>query len=148
MSLFPNLTISGLRIKHYSVPYPTELKCVGDHIRKIRLDRGLKLEDLAKIVGVSTGTVSHWEYQKRMPQIYTFPAIIKFLGYDPLFIDSDTILAKIENYRRTHGLTYKKLARLASIGNEVIREIVKGNHEKYPQALQKVLNIIDKETSD
>ena len=86
---------------------------------------------MAKIVGVSTGTVSHWEYQKRMPQIYTFPAIIKFLGYDPLYIDEDTIVAKIENYRRANGLTYKKLARLAGIGNEVIREIVRDNHENF-----------------
>jgi len=83
-----------------------------------------------------------------MPQIFTFPAIITFLGYDPLYIDEDTIVAKIENYRRLKGLTYKKLARLAYIGNEVIREIVRGNHDDYPAALQKILNVIDKETSD
>ena len=40
------------------------------------------------------------------------------------------------------------MMRLASIGNEVIREIVKGNYEIFPKGLQKILKVIDKETSN
>ena len=71
----------------------------------------------------------------------------KFLGYDALYIYEDPIVAKIENYRRVHGLTYKKLARLAGIGNAVIREIVRGKHENFPKGLQKVFKVISTEAS-
>jgi len=54
---------------------------------------------------------------------------------------------KIENYRRMKGLMYKKLARMASIGNEVIRKIVERKDKKHKKAVPNILRIIDKETS-
>ena len=143
MSLFPNLIIKGLRPKRYTVSYPTELRHVGDHIRKTRLERGLTSEKVAEILGVSIGTISQWEVQKRIPQIYTFPAIIKFLGYNPMYIDDTSLLSKVENYRRVHGLTYKKLAKLCSIGHETIQKIVAGNMDKHPKVVHKILNVIE-----
>ena len=41
--------------------YPTDLRTIGDHIRKPRLDLGLLQKDVAAIIGVSVCTITNWE---------------------------------------------------------------------------------------
>jgi DNA-binding XRE family transcriptional regulator len=41
--------------------YPKELKTLGDHLRKRRLDKGLLQNDLARLLGVDKTTVTNWE---------------------------------------------------------------------------------------
>ena len=47
--------------------YPEELKTIGDHIRKRRLDLGLLQKDVGRLVGVDTTTVTNWEKGRTGP---------------------------------------------------------------------------------
>lgn len=63
--------------------YPKELKTLGDQIRKRRLDLGLMQKEVAKIIGVTKGTVKCWERRKHIPHIRYYSKITKFLGHHP-----------------------------------------------------------------
>lgn len=42
---------------------------IGDQLRKARTTKGMKQEDLAKEIGRSRVTISHWENNKGMPRL-------------------------------------------------------------------------------
>ncbi len=63
--------------------YPKELNTLGDHLRKVRLDRGLSQPDVAKILKVTTDMVTCWELNRNQPTAKFAKAIIDFIGYFP-----------------------------------------------------------------
>jgi DNA-binding XRE family transcriptional regulator len=64
--------------------YPANPKTIGDAIRKRRLDLNLRQIDVAAIIGCDELTVVNWEKGHRNPHIKHMPAIVRFLGYNPL----------------------------------------------------------------
>jgi DNA-binding transcriptional regulator YiaG len=73
-----------LRCKRSKNPaYPTEIKTLGDHIRKTRLDRQLSQNQVATILGVTSDTVTNWELNRNSPRNYFVSRIYEFLGFDP-----------------------------------------------------------------
>ena len=64
--------------------YPTSLVTIGDHIRKRRLDLGLFQLQVAAQIGVDNASILNWEKSCMKPEIRHLPAIISFLGYNPL----------------------------------------------------------------
>jgi len=84
--------------------YPRKLETIGDHIRAVRLERGLKQDEVAKLLGTCPTTVLDWEKNHHQPTITAMKEIIRFLGFNPL--DS-------ENTERTFGeqLFYARRAR-------------------------------------
>jgi len=70
--------------KPKSSHYPKELNTLGDHIRQRRLDLGLFQKQVAEQIGVDKTTVSNWECHESSPQVHDMPAIIRFLGYNPV----------------------------------------------------------------
>jgi transcriptional regulator with XRE-family HTH domain len=56
---------------------------LGDHIRATRLDRGLRLEDVANEIDVTGPMISLWEMNRSVPMVSKMPAIVRFLGYTP-----------------------------------------------------------------
>jgi DNA-binding XRE family transcriptional regulator len=64
--------------------YPREIKTVGDHIRTRRLGLKLLQTHVAEQIGVDKATITNWERNASHPAIRLMPAIIQFLGYDPL----------------------------------------------------------------
>jgi len=91
--------------------YPEDLKTLGDHIRKRRLDLGLHQKDVAAIVNATTSSVTNWEKNRTTPRLYLLPRIIKFLGCDPLQSNATTLGQKIKQYRIQKGLSLSRLAR-------------------------------------
>jgi len=79
---FCQLTISAPHPK--KVGYPTALVTIGDHIRKRRLDLGLFQRQVAAQIGVDEASVWNWEKGEMKPESRHLPAIISFLGYNPL----------------------------------------------------------------
>jgi DNA-binding XRE family transcriptional regulator len=80
------LPFCGLRLKAEKPPpkaYPRELKIIGDHIRKRRLDLGLLQKEVAEQIGVDKTTIMNWERGRREPAPWNIPAIIHFLGDAP-----------------------------------------------------------------
>ena len=64
--------------------YPKELKTLGDHLRKVRLDRGFSQPEVAKILGVVTDTVTCWELNRNTPTAKFAKKILEFIGYIPI----------------------------------------------------------------
>lgn len=63
--------------------YPLELKTVADHLRKRRLDLGLTRAAVAARIGVGAWSYGQWE-RGLSNELRYFPAIVEFLGYNPL----------------------------------------------------------------
>jgi transcriptional regulator with XRE-family HTH domain len=139
--------LSGKRPIYPHPDYPKELKTLGDHIRKVRLNKKLTQLELGKIMGVSETSINMWEKQNRFPNISRYPPIIKFLGYDPLYLSDGSVRSKLENYRRKHGLTYKQVARIAGIGNETMYNFIRGENVQ-ERTINKILKTVDEAVSD
>lgn len=77
---FCHLKLTAPKPKTYE--YPAEAKTLGDHIRKKRLDEGLRQQDLAGRLGVSEDTILNWELNRTRPRPTALPAIRDFLGCD------------------------------------------------------------------
>jgi transcriptional regulator with XRE-family HTH domain len=69
---------------------PRELRTLGDHLRKRRLDLGLLQREAAARIGCSVSAVSNWETNRTQPRVTQVPAIVAFLGDAPLQAPSDT----------------------------------------------------------
>ena len=55
------------------------------------------------------GSLENWEGQHRNPALPIMPAIIRFLGYNPL-PEADTLANKLTRYRVSLGITQEALA--------------------------------------
>ncbi len=49
-----------------------------------RLQRQLRQKEAARLLGVTSWTVFNWEKGRTDPSIEAMPALLSFLGYDPL----------------------------------------------------------------
>ena len=91
--------------------YPRELKTIGDHLRKRRLDLGLLQREVSERLDIDETTICNWEINCNLPQIRFIPQIIAFLGYDPHDENPPKDLAqRIILTRRRLGMTQKELA--------------------------------------
>ena len=100
--------------------YPVELRTLGDHLRKRRLDLGLTQQEVAEKINTTEATIRNWELHHRSTDIRYIPSIISFLGYDPCARQSGTQGERIIAYRRKVGLTQEQLARQLGIDPETL----------------------------
>lgn len=63
---------------------PAKPETVGDHLRVQRLSQKLLQKEVAEQVGVDKTTIANWEANATQPGFEYMPAIIRFLGYNPL----------------------------------------------------------------
>jgi transcriptional regulator with XRE-family HTH domain len=63
--------------------YPNDLKTLGDHLRRCRIERNLFQREIAVALGVHPLTITNWELNTTTPPMAYIPAIIRFLGYEP-----------------------------------------------------------------
>jgi DNA-binding XRE family transcriptional regulator len=79
------LPLVPVRLKYLKpkdlLPAPTTL---GEHLKKRRLDLKLTVKEAGKLLGTDEGSVINWEKGRTVPKVYRLPAIIHFLGYNPL----------------------------------------------------------------
>ncbi|MBI1769663.1 MAG: helix-turn-helix transcriptional regulator [Bacteroidetes bacterium] len=124
---FCDVTLSAK--KPLSEVYPKTLLTIGDHVRKRRLDLKLFQRDVAKLLGVTTSTITNWEKNRGGPALRLIPKIIKFLEYDPSSDGSQLLGEKIKSYRRMQGLSIKKLARVLGIDPTTLARWESGESE-------------------
>ncbi len=105
-----------------SAAYPSELVTLGDHIRARRLDRGLGQRDVARLIGVSTSTISGWETVGREPEVRYLPAIIEFLGYNPE-PEPSSFGERVAWHRQRHGLARKRLAPILGVDPASVNKV-------------------------
>ena len=94
--------------------FPKALLTIGDHIRKRRLDLGLFQRQVALQIGVAEASVWNWEKGGMKPKIRHLPAIISFLGYNPL-PEPDNLSARLVWARSSQGLRRVACARLLGV---------------------------------
>ena len=52
----------------------------GANVKSIRKSKHVSQAELAKAIGVHTGTVSHWENGRQLPDTVTMQRVAEFLG--------------------------------------------------------------------
>ena len=88
---FPFCHVTLRAQKPLAPEYPRELKTLGDHIRRRRLDLGLLQRDVGNIIGVAQGTVMVWEGNRRPIAPRLVPDVLAFLGYEPYLVVSSVL---------------------------------------------------------
>jgi site-specific DNA recombinase len=63
---------------------PEELNTLGDHLLRRRLVLKLLQRQVAEQIGVDKTSITNWEANRSKPGVQYMPAIIRFLGYNPL----------------------------------------------------------------
>ena len=107
------------------------LKCnrrLGDHIRKHRLDLNRIQRQVAEQIGVDEATITNWERNATTPPIRYIPAIIEFLGYDPL-PPANSFSERLATARQTLGLSQRKTAEKLSVDPATVKGWEAGRHE-------------------
>ena len=99
--------------------YPDAPKTIGEHIKKRRLDLGLKQKEVAARLSIHFTTLQLWERGIGEPGVKTLPGIIRFLGYVPFACDA-TPGSRIAFLRRCCGMTQEELAMLIHCNPETI----------------------------
>ncbi|MBI4485001.1 MAG: helix-turn-helix transcriptional regulator [Acidobacteria bacterium] len=89
--------------------YPTELRTLGDHLRRRRLDLGLLQREVAEQIGVDITTITNCELGHTTPALCWLPQVIRLLGYDPQ-PEAESIGHALKRYRRELGMSQKNLA--------------------------------------
>ena len=117
-------------------PYPKELKTIGDHLKKRRLDLNMLQKDVAKRLRTTICTYRNWEKNRSNPFPRYLPEIIRFLGYAPYDISNQDFGKKIATKRRILGLSQKQLAIQIGIDPSTIRSWEKGRHKPSKESLR------------
>ena len=89
---------------------------LGDKLRNRRLSLKLFQEDVARIIGVCPDSITGWEKNRTTPLIQFMPAIIEFLGYNPVPRDLSTYSGKILALRLLYGVRQEGRVRKNSSG--------------------------------
>lgn len=118
----PFSTLEKTLSKGYGPRYPTKPKTIGEHIRKVRIERGLEQKDVARIIKVVEDTITGWENGRSSPQVSFMPSIIQFLGYAPNQTDPTTLSGRLKGYRSRLGLSPKALGKILGVNASTIRD--------------------------
>ena len=121
-----------------STLYPKELRTVGDHLKKRRLDLGLLQKDVAARLKVNDWTICNWENNKTVPAVRYLPRIIEFLGYQP-FPAPQTLAEKLLACQRCLGLSRKRMANRLGVDEATLARWENG--ESFPSG--KRLEIVE-----
>ena len=125
--------------KPKSEHYPKEINTLGDHIRKRRLDLKLLQKHLAERIGVNEATITNWERNATVPAIRYMPAIIRFLGYDPL-PSAISFSERLAAARTAQELSLRKMAERLGVDPATIQ----GWEAEKHQPTKKSLDVIER----
>ncbi|HWB27602.1 MAG TPA: helix-turn-helix domain-containing protein [Chitinophagaceae bacterium] len=123
-------------------PYPLELHTIGDHIRKVRVDRKLLQTEVASLLGVCEESLSGWENNRSQPQIKYYKRIIQFLGYYPFNHDTNTLGGRILKYRYTKSLTQRQMGRKVGVNATTINAWETRENSPQVASLEKLNKIL------
>jgi transcriptional regulator with XRE-family HTH domain len=129
------------------LPAPTTL---GEHIRQRRLKLKLTLKEAAKLLGTNEGSIINWEKGRATPRVYRLPAILRFLGYNPL-PEPCTISERLVAKRLERGWSRKLASRHLGIDVSTLSDWEHGKvilFRKHRRLVAKVLGIPESELED
>lgn len=100
--------------------YPEELKTLGDYLRKTRLDRNLSQPQVARVIGVTTDTITNWELNRNTPEAKQAAKIISFIGCVPQEWGRASLRERLYYARQVKGVTHRQLAKELKIDASTI----------------------------
>jgi transcriptional regulator with XRE-family HTH domain len=83
---------------------------LGEHLRRVRLDRSLPQRQVAEAIGCSQASLANWEMGHRAPEARFLPGILSFLGYGPR-PEPATLGGPLRAAREVEGLSVAAFAR-------------------------------------
>lgn len=122
--------------------YPKQINSLGDHIRARRLDLKLPQKEVADQIGVHEQTITGWERNATCPEVHYIPAIIQFLGYNPLPAAS-SLPERLATARRTIGLSQRKMAARLGIDPATLMGWEAGRHQPVGKSLDLIARVLD-----
>ncbi len=128
--------------KPINMAYPTTPNTLGDHLRKVRLDRGLSQPQVAKLLKVTTDTITGWELNRYAPQARLAKRVIQFLGYFPFKTEDLSIGSGLHLARLVCGKTQKQVAELIGCDASNLRYIELDKRRPGKQTLAKIQGFI------
>ncbi len=116
---FCHVTLRGQ--KPLPPEYPRELTTIGNHIRKRRLELGIRQEEAAGRIGVGVNTLLKWETGWHKPTVRLLPAVVRFLGYEPAGLaGAGSEGAGLRALRRAAGLSQEEFARRVGVSQSLV----------------------------
>jgi transcriptional regulator with XRE-family HTH domain len=141
MGALPFCHISLMASKPKGSEYPKELKTLGDHIRTRRLDLKLLQKDVGQRIGGSVSDVWNWENNWASPAVKFIPAIIAFLGYNPV-PEPVALPERLVWFRLGWGWTQKAFAKVLGVDQTTLARWERGECDplgKYQALVASVL---------
>ena len=117
-------TYSAVRV----IRIPVQPKTVGDHLRKRRLGLKMLQKEVAEQLGVDKTSVYNWEGNASSPEVRYMPAIINFLGYDPL-PEGNGWGERLVRHRTAMGLLQKEAAQRLGVDPGTLAKWEQGKRE-------------------
>ncbi|MCM2327809.1 MAG: helix-turn-helix domain-containing protein [Lysobacter sp.] len=87
-----------------------EPKTLGQHLRKRRLVLNLTQKQVARALGISPFTVLNLERDRTQPAMAAYPALVRWLGYNPFPVPK-TLQEHMRAARRAQGWTIVEAAK-------------------------------------
>ena len=109
---FCHATLTARKPEH--LVYPRDPQTWGEHLRRQRILRGLRQQDLAVAQGVSEASIYSWENGRAEPEVRFLPKLIDFLGYCP-YTPARPLGERLRVAREAQGFSRKQLARLVRV---------------------------------
>jgi site-specific DNA recombinase len=111
-----------------AIRIPANPETVGDHLRLRRLNLKLMQKQVAERLGVKKTTIHNWECNHSRPGFECMPAIIDFLGYNPL-PPATNWAERLVRGRTSLGLSQKALARKLQVDPSTLARWESGERE-------------------
>jgi transcriptional regulator with XRE-family HTH domain len=124
-----------------SSQYPKQINTLGDHLRTRRLNLNLLQRHVADQIGVHPLTIANWESNESSPETRFIPAIIQFLGYDPLPPGS-TLPERLVTQRKLLGLSQRELAERRGVNPDTLRGWEAGHRQPTGKSLDVIARIL------
>jgi transcriptional regulator with XRE-family HTH domain len=121
--------------------YPKQINTLGDHLRTRRLDLKLLQKQVSEQIGVDGTTITNWELNATAPAIRYIPAIIEFLGYNPL-PRIDAFPERLATARMALGLSQRKMAEKLGVDAGTLQGWEKGQHQPTGKSLDLIARVL------
>ena len=110
-------------------------------MRTRRLDLKLLQKQVADQIGVHQMTITGWEGNATIPEVRHIPAIIQFLGYNPLPAAS-SLPERLASARRALGLSRRKMAAKLGVDPATLMGWEAGRHQPSGKRLDLIGRIL------
>ena len=118
--------------------YPAELNTLGDHLRKVRLDRGLSQQEVAICLNVTTNSITGWELNRNVPTVRMAKRRIEFLGYVPIYENTQRFEGQLYLTRMITGKTQAQVAKEILVDQTTLRRVELGSQKPVRKTREKI----------